>query len=345
MFTITKLTPQKIYASVCLIALVIAGLLRPLAVESQQNGAEPPLAETPLMFLIETQSPTATSTVIPTLIPLENAVLIPTETPVPTNTPDALVITAEATSEATSELIVPSLTDAPTSDPFLSTAEATLDALIMLTAELTPDAEQTLEPVATETPTIQPSVVPLTVLTGSARYQNHTGDNSGIQVIIMDEQSAPIALAFTDANGQYTLSVLSKTLYMLTFKAPLHRQMTLSVAASDAPLAVILEGGDLNGDGCIGPQDMSLLTRDFGLIQTTSDITGDGLTDAADLAILAGNYDESACQPLAVNTPAVPVTESVLPDAPADILPTALATIESLPTLEVTAESTSAVGE
>lgn len=321
---------------------------RPPLTRSQEETAEPFLSGTlELLPFLDTETPTATSTEgFEFASPEDDTTPLPTPTILLTRTVmvEETLMPVLLTPEATLELSLPLSTDIP-EVALPSTAEATLETAIVLTAELTQEPEQTPELIITfsETPS---TAAPLIMLTGRARYQSRIGDNGGIQALVIDDQGAPLALTVTDASGQYTISVLSKAAYQITFRAPLHREVTIGFLPGTPLAEIVLEGGDLNADGCIGAQDVRLLTLEFGQTQTVSDITGDGLTDASDLAILAGNYDDIACRSVTASILTPTPTLETIPTliATTDLPPSPVVTVEAIQTWEVTAESPLAVG-
>jgi hypothetical protein len=177
-------------------------------------------------------------------------------------------------------------------------------------------------------------------LMGSARYQSHIPDNSGIAISISDDNGNVFSTAISDTQGFYVVSAPAETFFWLTVSAPLHRHVNLQVAPNELLPEIILAGGDLDADGCIGAHDVALLTAQFeenGTIST--DITGDGITDDSDLAILAGNF-EMTC------TGSIEMTATPLPTIPsvATQEPSATPTAEITEVVETTPEITEEAG-
>src|SRR5690606_7756906 len=128
--------------------------------------------------------------------------------------------------------------------------------------------------------------------------------------------------------------------YWLVVNAPLHRSVTIPMYPGDAVPDVILAGGDLNRDGCIGPVDLMALVGLLDVADSAAtDVTGDGLTDVSDLAIVTGNYQPD-CELAATETPEPEATSEATPEATAEIAPEIEVTPEITPEVEVTAELT-----
>ncbi len=179
--------------------------------------------------------------------------------------------------------------------------------------------------------------------TGSARYQSRLPDNAGIQIEIRDGSDLLLNTATTSADGSYVVLAPSEEFFWLVISAPLYHAFKLGIWPGETLPEVTLAGGDMDGDGCIGPSDLAFLTAHFNLDDSViSDISGDGHTDASDLAILAGNYDPDSCVPLlevtATATPTLIGTDSSL-ITPTDTL-TGTPTAEVTETPFVTPEST-----
>jgi hypothetical protein len=179
--------------------------------------------------------------------------------------------------------------------------------------------------------------MPLVYVDSRAVYQGDLGDNSGIEIYIFDDQrSALLSVARTDVAGRYSLAVPSDAPYWLVADAPLYRRLVMSIEAANPIPEIVLAGGDINHDACIGPADLDLLTLNYGLPDTPqTDINRDGITDIADLAILTGNYDPSCEIP-----PVTPTDITVTPSP--SMTPTTLETMpETTPVIEPTGEITS----
>jgi hypothetical protein len=161
-------------------------------------------------------------------------------------------------------------------------------------------------------------------------YQHRLPDHSGIQVTAVSTTGIVLNATFTDASGTYVMLLPADQPYQLIIEARLHRRIEVLVQPGGLPAPVELAGGDLNQDGCVGVTDLNLLTAQFDVANsTTTDINGDGITEAADLAILAGNF-ASDCE-----TPGeTPVLETVIVTATSEIemTPEMTATITVVPT-------------
>ncbi len=171
----------------------------------------------------------------------------------------------------------------------------------------------------------------LTLVSGRVIYQNRLPNDSGIVIEVWSANHQQLAVAISDDNGGYTVHVPNDEPLRFVFKAPLHRMNAFILQPLEVPPLMILAGGDLNQDGCIGEQDVAILKAYFNQSNTPySDINGDNLTDIADLAILSGNYDAMCELILSLSTPTLaPTLPSATPTPPA---------AEATEGLEVTAE-------
>lgn len=208
-------------------------------------------------------------------------------------------------------------------------------------------------PVAEVTAALQPS--PITVsFPLRVNYQNRLPDHAGIAVSVWQDNQTQIATAASDAVGQTHLTVPAGN-YWLLIESPLYRREIVQIEVSelmpDLPL-IVLEGGDLNGDGCILPDDLALMLGGLNEGDLTFDINNDGATDASDLAILSGNIDP-ACEPQArmipspeitptvTLTPTASPTQDMMPEGTAEVTPPAEITEDAEP--EITVEVTQPV--
>lgn len=317
------------YPFLCLISICFTFFIAPAITNGEQELTEVPTQDVtftpiPTATLFLTETPTNTETPTATAIPTETAIppLLPTETSIPDTVTPIEAITIEGAATET-----PLATDTAEATEIL-VSEVTQEAEITAIVEVTPEAELTavVEVTAIATETLTSSPIAMILLMGSARYQSHVPDNSGIAISISDDNGNVLATAVSDAQGFYVVSAPAETFFWLTVSAPLHRRVNLQVAPNELLPEITLAGGDLDADGCIGAHDVALLTAQFEEIGTTStDITGDGITDDADLAILAGNF-ELAC------TDSAAMTATPLPTIPS------VATLElsATPTAEVT---------
>lgn len=310
---------------------------------SLQLGAKAQEAEiTPDLLAL---TPTATLTETATTLPSATPTLTPTGTPVPllTEAPTPMTTaaltpetTVEATSEPTTETAMTPEVTATAEISITATASPTptLTETLTVTPETTADPLLTPEITAAITPTHTPELL---TVTGLAQYQSRQPDASGIQISIVDSSGITLNSVLTDTTGAYTTFVPADQPFFLVITAPLHQHFQ-AIMPPGAPLPpVILAGGDLNQDGCIGLTDISLLTAQFDTAAPDTDINGDGLTEAADLAILAGNF-ESGCETPPV-TPTPEITATLTPETTPEVTLALELTTEAPPTLEPTAET------
>jgi hypothetical protein len=190
---------------------------------------------------------------------------------------------------------------------------------------------------------VEPTTMPTATLggralqfvTGRATYQNRLPDQSGIEVQVFDEALNLVGVAQTDSQGVYAVAVPSDAFYWLVMDALLHRQQIIPIQPGELLPEVILAGGDFNNDGCVGPSDLAALVSALDVPgSAATDVTGDGITDVSDLAIVTGNY-EPGCEP--AETPVPEATTAVTPEV------TPEATIEATPEIESTPEVTPGV--
>jgi hypothetical protein len=280
--------------------------------------------------------PTATASLTATLspIPTYTATFEPTITEMDTATPSSMLdISPTAILPATLESSPIEVTPETTSEP--PTAFFTVTPTIQLPTETIEMRATIISTTLTVTPTVSATVtlapmptetmeISMFVIAGRAFYQNHSDDNSGIQISVFDMDKNLIGVTQTDANGQYTLNVPGQGSYQLVFEAFLHQPILMILSDSEIPSDRVLAGGDLDADGCIGQLDMGLFMSLFNSASIRQgDITGDGVIDASDFAILAGNYQYSCPSiepiPTASQLPVSPMpsptlVESVTPE-------------------------------
>lgn len=214
------------------------------------------------------------------------------------------------------------------------TAESSASALppAETTPELTPEilAEPSAELIEI-VPVPLATVVPQQrLVNGFARYQNRRGTAAGIRVTVYNQYGIWLGDAETNAQGNFSIAVPVGQSYWLEFDAPLHARQRLVIGYDALFGGIILPGGDLTDDGCVGPDDLALLLASFGMIDSlTTDINGDGVTDASDLALLAGNYDPLCRSDIwaVTATPAPLITEEVVPELSAEAEVTAEVTV------------------
>jgi hypothetical protein len=139
--------------------------------------------------------------------------------------------------------------------------------------------------------------------------------------------------AVTSPTGAYTLTAPVNQPFVVQMAADQHRAVESIIQVGDSPTETGLQGGDLNGDGCIGVVDLGLVTVSFeqpDLIKT--DITGDGITDASDLVILASNYTPDCDSPVETATPTPQATSDSATPLPVET--TAEGTVEPSSTVD-----------
>jgi hypothetical protein len=298
----------------------------------------------------------ATPEVLPdtaTLTPTPTETATPTETPVPSPTPTIIPSPVEPTAEPTEAATDAPLPSAVPTDvtPEVTTSEAvTVEATALQTAEATATEAVTAEATAAETaeateappettPETTATASPLKTVQGKVVYQNRQGGGGGIQVEVYNaDRTALLSAAQTDEAGNYTVQAPADAPYWLVAAAP--RYVTLAALLNpDAPAqSLVLLGGDLDQDGCVGATDLALLTAQFGTKIAASDINGDGVVEAADLAILSGNFD-AGCRLI----PATPEPTAEATDTPpAESTATLTPEPTSAPTETATAEATTA---
>lgn len=226
--------------------------------------------------------------------------------------PALVLLLGLAMPAAAQELQPPETTPEVTADPVVSDfslAEVTPE----LTAETLPEPSAELIEIVPEL--LVTASPPQRLVNGFARYQNRRGTAGGIRVTAYNQYGVWMGDAETSPQGNFSIAVPADQSYWLEFDAPLHARQRLLIKPNEAFGGVILLGGDLTDDGCVGPDDLALLLASFGAIDSrATDINGDGITDASDLALLAGNYD-SACRSevwLITATPALEMTEEIL---------------------------------
>jgi hypothetical protein len=140
---------------------------------------------------------------------------------------------------------------------------------------------------------IDVTVLPFAVVSGTAQYQGRT-DYSGITIIA----AGPVTVTgTTDSAGNYVLNLRTGS-YAITIGAPgyLTSSVTFTTISGETATlpAVVLKGGDPNGDNIIDIGDATLVAANFGLTvppaDARADINGDGIVNVQDLAIIGSNY-------------------------------------------------------
>lgn len=311
--------------------------------------------QTALPGITETITPTAsltptfTATFTPTVTFTATATLTPTAegtasvTPQPT-TESTVDPTPELTPELTPE-VTSALTEVPTEEVTLEqTAEMTPEVTAEITEIVvpsltpTPPMEQpeataalpspTPTPLLSVTPTVTPGGAALRFVQGVVTYQNRE-TQIGIRVQITAEDGSLVSVGDSNAAGVYSLPAPADAPYRIIAEAPLHLRVVQLVPEGQVPAAMVLRGGDLNADGCIAQEDIDviLLAFDGRIAPSAADITGDGITDLADLAILTGNFD-AACEPAPETTE---ISSEVTPEAEVTAEPQPEQTAEPAP--------------
>ena len=332
---------------------LVVGLCLVLPVMAQVDA-------TPTPNPTETFTPTLTLTLTPTFTPTVTSTPSPTSTHtataettasvVPSATPEIIQeVTAEVTDvvlptvEATAEVTV-EITEEATAEVTIQVTEIVTESVVEVTEEATVEVtepvvevteEATAEVTAETTPemlfTATPGGIALRYVQGVVTYQNRP-TSAGISVMVWSQADVLLSVASTNESGIYSVPVPSDEPYWLVFNGELHQEVRVWMEVAQAVPNIVLFGGDLDGDGCIGQSDLNILIRNYDQPQTLeSDINGDGITNLSDLAILTGNYQ--ACD---VETPLLP-EENVTPEATAEITP------EVAPTETGEPESTEAV--
>lgn len=286
------------------VKIVLGGVLCLFTVVSRADDATP-IIETPMLtataFPTATFSPipTYTATLEPTLTASDTVTPIstlPTESPSPILSPSLEPPPIEATPEITDESPTAFFTVIPTTQLPTETVEVTvIDPTLTFTPTVSPTI--TLAPSPTESTEIL-----TVVISGRVFYQNHGNDNGGIHISVLGADRDLIGVVQTDVNGKYALNIPGQASYQVVIEAFLHRRIEFTLLAGEALPDMVLAGGDLDADGCIGQHDLDLFMSLFTSQDVNlGDITGDDVIDASDFAIVAGNF-QNEC-PLIEPTP------------------------------------------
>lgn len=311
--------------------IVLGGLLCLFTLVSRAQDATP-IIDTPTLTAIASPSatsspvPTYTATLEPTLTASDTATPIlelPTESVSPTLSPTLEHPLIEVTPEITDEPPTAFVTATPTAQLPTETVEATA---IDPTLTFTPTISLTVTAAPSPTETVAISMV---VISGRAFYQNHSDDNSGIHISVLDENGNLIGAAQTGVNGEYALNVPGQASYQVVIEAFLHRRIQFRLLGSESLPDMVLAGGDLDADGCIGQRDLDLFMNLFTSQDVNlGDITGDGVIDASDFAIVAGNYQNEcpSIEPTPTSSP-LPLSPTPSSTAVESMTPTEAATV------------------
>jgi hypothetical protein len=305
------------------VKIVLGGLLCLFTAMSRAQDTTP-ISDIPTATISLTATlspiPTYTATIEPTITEMDTATPFSTLDMSPSATlPTTLESSPiEVTPETTSELPTIFFTVTPTIQLATETVETTV---ISPTLTVTPSDSPTVTLFPMPIETVEISMI---VIAGRAFYQNHNSDDSGIQISVLDTDGNLIGVTQTDANGQYSLHIPGSSSYQLVIEAFLHQPILLMLSGSEIPSDRVLAGGDLDADGCIGQLDLDLFMSLFNSASIRQgDITGDGVIDASDFAILAGNYQNNCpsiepiptASPLPVSPmPSPTLVESVTPE-------------------------------
>ena len=73
--------------------------------------------------------------------------------------------------------------------------------------------------------------------------------------------------------------------HSLTFHPCCFREITFNVPPSGTTVR-----GDINGDGIVNAADLAMLLAEWGSSNGSADLNGDGVVNAADLAIMLANW-------------------------------------------------------
>ncbi len=249
-------------------------------------------------------------------LPVEATISEPTLT----ETPTATVLPIEASATATLAPI-----DAATQTP---TETLTQSIIILPTLDLTVTAWPS------QTPTAAPTLA-LRAINGQALYPNRVLGQAFIRVQAFAADGSVLSTAYTDANGLYALAGLADQVTRVQIDAPLYLPEILYLAPGITPSVVTLRGGDLNGDICVGPADIAILTSHYGEVFAGADLDGSGYVDVVDLTLLSSSYDAECLPSDALLTPPPLATVEVTPGEA-----TVISTDESAATQEITATET-----
>jgi hypothetical protein len=301
---------------------------------------------TPTPNPTETLTITSTSTLTPTFTPTVTVTLSPTSTATILTTIEVTAeVTPESTAEATAELtasvqppieatveitavvtenvVIPEatsqVTEVATEIVGEMTEEATAEMTepVEITAEVTPEVTPEATAEITEEAgilaTATPGGIALRFVQGMVTYQNRP-TSAGITVMVWSQADVLLSVATTNEQGIYSIAAPSDEPYWLVFDGELHQEVRVWIEVTQAIPNLVLSGGDLDNDGCIGQSDLNILIANYDQPQTLeSDINADSFTNLSDLAILTGNYQ--ACDG---ENPVLP-EESITPEATAEI--------------------------
>jgi hypothetical protein len=138
---------------------------------------------------------------------------------------------------------------------------------------------------------------------GRVIYQGRT-DHSGIEVQATGAFTNSVQ---TDAIGQFEISELDRGDYTVEADAELHLPSCALITPSGGEIVTLrpiaLAGGDTDDSDAIKINDATLVGSNFGLSASSSppmnpnaDINADGQVNVQDLSILGGNFGREGCQ-------------------------------------------------
>jgi hypothetical protein len=192
-----------------------------------------------------------------------------------------------------------------------------------ISATATMQAVSATLPAIIVSPTFAPTAtvggMPLRYVQGLVRYQNRSIGLNAIRVQAYAQDLTLVSEVFANNDGIYSLAVPADAPFWLTISAEGHLAKHLYFE-QDSPLAeLVLLAGDVNQDGCITRDDIVALQNWFNTANYTSDFNGDGISDMADLAMLAGNFDSNCQIDLASATPS---PELIVPEITPELMAT-----------------------
>lgn len=334
----------KTHRAILSFTLLMIFLLSSILSKSQDPSPESPspsaLAMTEPYSETPTASPSETPTSTPTASETVELILTPSYTEIAATVDIISPLETTTDIEVSPSSFLDHTLTAPTGEATY-TPTAHLTPFETTTPEITETVETVLTTASTASETATSSLVPfpLRLVVGTAQYQSRVTNHLGIEIIILDANRNLVASSTTNSDGAYEVAVPVEDFFWLIVQSPLHRRFELGIWPEETLPVVILAGGDIDRDGCINAIDLALLTTEFGITNSTTDITGDGLTDASDLAVLAGNYAPEDCLANSLIIPS-PTLESFENNHPSQGLveitddPNALFTPESTNELE-----------
>lgn len=146
--------------------------------------------------------------------------------------------------------------------------------------------------------TEEPPVVLVGAVVGQAAYQNRP-DDAGITVKLVGPNETAFMELVTGPDGTYAFPDIAVGEYVVQFHAPQHIPVVGSVVITNADETVEFQGelraGDVDDNGLIDIQDVTLVGANFGLTVIPEignvDLNADGQINISDLALVGGNLD------------------------------------------------------